>query len=86
MKFIGGGGTDFDVAVNAFSRRVENKIIFTDGEADMPEKAIDAIWVVFGNKNKNLKGGKVIYINELQLRSLYNFRDETEVNSRKRRR
>ncbi len=86
MKFIGGGGTDFDVAVNAFSRRVENKIIFTDGEADMPEKAIDAIWVVFGNKNINLKGGKVIYINELQLRSLYNFRDETEVNSRKRRR
>ena len=85
MKFIG-GGTDFDVAVNAFSRRVENKIIFTDGEADMPEKAIDAIWVVFGNKNINLKGGKVIYINELQLRSLYNFRDETEVNSRKRRR
>lgn len=86
MKFIGVGGTDFDVAVNAFSRRVENKIIFTDGEADMPEKAIDAIWVVFGNKNINLKGGKVIYINELQLRSLYNFRDETEVNSRKRRR
>ena len=86
MKFIGGGGTDFDVAVNAFYRRVENKIIFTDGEADMPEKAIDAIWVVFGNKNINLKGGKVIYINELQLRSLYNFRDETEVNSRKRRR
>lgn len=33
MKFIGDGGTDFDVAVNAFSRRVENKIIFTDGEA-----------------------------------------------------
>lgn len=86
MKFIGGGGTNFDVAVNAFSRRVENKIIFTDGEADMPEKAIDAIWVVFGNKNIKPKGGKVIYINELQLRSLYNFRDETEANSRKRRR
>ena len=86
MKFIGGGGTNFDVAVNAFSRRVENKIIFTDGEADMPEKAIDAIWVVFGNKNIKPKGGKVIYINELQLRSLYNFRDENEVSSRKRRR
>ena len=34
MRFEGGGGTNFDVAVGAFSRRVENKIIFTDGDDD----------------------------------------------------
>ena len=72
MRFQGGGGTDFDAAVNAFSRRVENKIIFTDGEADMPAKTIDAIWIVFGNRKINPKGGKVINITNEQLRKLYN--------------
>ena len=62
MKFVGGGGTDFDVAVGAFSRRVENKIIFTDGEASMPDMLIDAIWIVFGGEKINPKGGKVIHI------------------------
>lgn len=76
MKFKGGGGTDFDVAVNAFTRRVENKIIFTDGEADMPNKPIDAIWVVFGNVKIQPKGGKVIYINEEQLRKLNSFNNK----------
>ena len=49
MRFVGGGGTDFDVAVNAFSRRSENKIIFTDGEAKMPITPVNAVWIVFGN-------------------------------------
>lgn len=71
LPFMGGGGTDFDVAVDAFSRRVENKIIFTDGCATMPEKAIDAIWIVFGNEKIRPKGGRVIYITEEQLRNLY---------------
>ena len=70
MEFVGGGGTDFDVAVNAFTRRVENKIIFTDGESYMPDKAIDAIWIVFGNKKINPKGGKVINITGEQLERL----------------
>lgn len=70
MKFPGGGGTNFDVAVNAFSRQVENKIIFTDGEANMPSKPINAIWVVFGKKKINPKGGKVIYVSEDQLMNL----------------
>ncbi|MBR1679123.1 MAG: hypothetical protein IJ704_00570, partial [Bacilli bacterium] len=48
LPFYGGGGTNFDVAVNAFTRRVENKIIFTDGDANMPSTPIDAIWIVFG--------------------------------------
>lgn len=71
MKFEGGGGTDFDVAVGAFSRRVENKIIFTDGEAYMPDMPLDAIWIVFGGKKINPKGGKVIQIDSSQLNSLY---------------
>ena len=70
MKFVGRGGTDFNVAINAFSNRVENKIIFTDGHADMPTKVINAIWIVFGNKKINPPGGKVIYINEEQLNKL----------------
>ena len=53
MRFEGGGGTNFDVAVGAFSRRVENKIIFTDGEASMPDMPLDAIWIVFGSKKIN---------------------------------
>ena len=59
MRFEGGGGTDFDVAVGAFSRRVENKIIFTDGEASMPDMPLDAIWIVFGGERINPKGGRV---------------------------
>lgn len=68
MRFVGGGGTNFDVAVGAFSRRSENKIIFTDGEARMPITPVNAVWIVLGNRKINPKGGKVIYINE----ELYN--------------
>ena len=72
MSFPIGGGTDFNVAVEAFSRRVANKIIFTDGQAPMPEKNVKrVIWVVFGNEQINPKGGKVINITGEQLRKLY---------------
>ena len=70
MPFKGGGGTDFNIAVNAFSKRVENKIIFTDGCASLPEKYLNAIWVVFGRDEFHPKGGKVIYINEEELKKL----------------
>ena len=73
MKFLGGGGTNFDAAVNAFSRRVENKIVFTDGEASMPKMTLDAVWIVFGNKKINPNGGKVINITQEQLNRLYSF-------------
>ena len=77
MSFPIGGGTDFNAAVEAFSRRVPNKIIFTDGEAPMPEKAVrNVIWVVFGNQQINPKGGKVININGEQLRKLYRYMQE----------
>ena len=75
MQFQGGGGTNFDVAINAFSRRVENKIIFTDGEAPMPQIPLDAIWIVFGGKI-NPKGGKVINITPEQLEELYSYKQD----------
>ncbi len=73
LEFYGGGGTNFDVAVNAFTRRVENKIIFTDGDADMPSTPIDAIWIVFGGIKINPVGGKVIHIDDEQLDRLYSY-------------
>ena len=72
MSFPIGGGTDFNVAVGAFSRKAPNKIIFTDGQADMPKETVrNVIWVVFGNEKINPKGGKVINITGEQLRKLY---------------
>ena len=37
----------------------------------MPKKALDAIWIVFGETKINPKGAKVIQIDEEQLNSLY---------------
>ena len=82
MKFVGGGGTDFNIAVNAFSRRVENKIIFTDGQALMPNMALDAIWIVFGTTKINPKGGKVIYIDDEQFKRLSYSELSTDENKR----
>jgi len=62
VPFEGGGGTDFDVAVNAFTLRVDNRIIFTDGEAPMPEKPLNVIWVVYGDEKIEPPGGTVIHI------------------------
>ena len=77
MQFQGGGGTDFNVAVGAFSRRVENKIIFTDGKASMPAIPLDAIWIVYGEQIINPNGGRVIYITHEQLDKLYS--DDTNI-------
>ena len=70
MKFVGGGGTSFYAAIQAFSKRVDNKIIFTDGCATMPSSKCNAIWVVFGGSEITPVGGKVIYINDKQLQQL----------------
>lgn len=70
MTFVGGGGTNFTAAVKAFTKRAENKIIFTDGKADMPDIEMDIIWIVFGNQKISPKGGRVIYIPEDQIESL----------------
>lgn len=70
MIFVGRGGTDFSVAINSFSDRVENKIIFTDGNDKIPNKFLDIIWVVYGETKINPKGGKVIYIDENGIKRL----------------
>lgn len=84
MRFEGGGGTNFDVAVGAFSRRVENKIIFTDGDAYMPNMPLDAIWIVFGGIQINPKGGKVIQIDDEQLDRLYSYQQDSPYKGRSR--
>ena len=62
LKLSGAGGTDFHVAVEAFSGDAENRIIFTDGFAEMPEQRCDAIWVVYGNAVIHPPGGRVLYV------------------------
>ena len=61
LELRGAGGTNFTVAVNAFTGDAENRIIFTDGYAEMPEQRCDAIWVVYGTSPIHPKGGRVIY-------------------------
>lgn len=83
MDYQGRGGTDFNVAVEAFSRRVENKIIFTDGQAPMPEMTIDAIWIVYGGKKIKPRGGRVIHITDEQLKKLQFGEKSNELNENK---
>ncbi len=64
LDLKGGGGTNFNVAVNAFTGDAENQIIFTDGYAEMPERRCDAIWIVYGAPSIHPSGGRVIYLNE----------------------
>ena len=65
LSFPGGGGTDFEVAINAFSRRADNKIIFTDGRGSMPHSN-DIIWMIYNNQVDDIKGRKIIHISELK--------------------
>ena len=58
----GRGGTDFDVAVEAFSKKSNVKIIFTDGYSSEPKKSIDALWILWSKTKLNPPGGKVIYL------------------------
>lgn len=82
MNFEGYGGTNFNAAVNAFTRRVENKIIFTDGKAPMPSMSLDAIWIVFGGKRINPDGGKVIYIDADELKRMYSYEEKVRKRTR----
>lgn len=70
MKIKGGGGTNFEVASSSFSKNCENKIIFTDGKAQMPKSKSNIIWVVYGGKKINPNGGKVIYISDNEYKNL----------------
>ena len=64
LEIIGSGGTNFEVAVQAFTGEAETRIIFTDGYAEMPETRCEAIWVVYSDVPVNPPGGKVIYVNK----------------------
>ena len=75
MTFQGGGGTNFNVAVNAFTGDAENQIIFTDGYGPMPDARCDAIWVVYGTMKIHPKGGKVIYVDPFK--KVYATRDKS---------
>lgn len=57
------GGTNFEVAVQAFESETSVKIIFTDGIASEPKTFCDAIWVVYSSKELHPPGGKVFNIN-----------------------
>ena len=61
LQFHGSGGTDFTVAINAFTGDAENQIIFTDGYAQMPEQGCNCVWVVYGSMAIHPIGGRVIY-------------------------
>ncbi len=70
-----GGGTNFDAASRAFTKRRDvNKICFTDGDDDgateIETKRKDIIWISFQNPNFKPDFGKVIYIPESQLEQL----------------
>lgn len=72
----GGGGTNIDRAVRAFSKKKDvNKIVFTDGySGEMPKddlKNMNVIWLIYDNKTFNPVCGKVIYISRSQIR--YNY-------------
>ena len=61
LELQGSGGTDFHAAIHAFTGDAENRIIFTDGFAEMPEERCDAIWVVYGSTTIRPVGGRVLY-------------------------
>lgn len=84
LQLEGRGGTDFNVAVNSFSKNATNKIIFTDGCATMPQKKADVIWIVFGGKKINPLGGKVININEDDLYKLERYEENNTFGGKRR--
>lgn len=83
FKIVGRGGTNFEAAVNAFSKDADNKIIFTDGDASMPKKSMNITWLVFGGQTINPLGGKVINIDDNQLTDLYFIENDNETFKRK---
>ncbi len=81
LKIKVGGGTNFDAASRAFSRKKDvNKICFTDGEDGGDSKIIDKrkdiIWVSFKNRNFKPDYGKVIYVSASQIQKFNNDEDE----------
>lgn len=80
LNISGGGGTNIDNAVRAFSRKKEiNKIVFTDGCGYMPRADLakmNVLWVVYDNDNFNPICGQVIYVNRRDI--MKNYKDHPE--------
>ncbi|MBQ7659333.1 MAG: hypothetical protein IJS26_01120 [Alphaproteobacteria bacterium] len=72
FRIRGGGGTDIDKAVRAFSKdKKVNKIVLTDGYGDMPRqdlKNLNVIWLIYDNDDFNPCCGKVIYVDREQIK------------------
>lgn len=67
-----GGGTNFDAASKAFTKRKDvNKICFTDGcdggDAGIREKRKDIVWISFENPEFKPDDGKVIFVPKKQI-------------------
>ena len=71
LELRGSGGTDFNVAVSAFTGDAENQIIFTDGYAEMPQQRCDAVWVVYSSSPIDPKGGRVLYVKPKEEKEKY---------------
>lgn len=76
FHIVGGGGTNIDLAVRAFSKKKEiNKIVFTDGYSnDMPRqdlKNMNVIWLIYDNDDFHPVCGRVIYVDKQQMRQNY---------------
>ena len=76
LIFKVGGGTNFDAASKAFTKRKDvNKICFTDGQdggnAGIVDKRTDIIWITFENPNFKPDNGKVIYVPKSELMCVY---------------
>ena len=72
LVFKIGGGTNFNAASKAFTKRKDvNKICFTDGQdggdAGIVDKRKDIIWITFENANFKPDNGKVIYVPKSEL-------------------
>ena len=72
FQIDGGGGTNIDLAVRAFSKKKEvNKIVFTDGYSnDMPRndlKNMNVTWLIYDNNDFHPVCGKVIYVDKRQI-------------------
>ncbi|MDD4815960.1 MAG: VWA domain-containing protein [Clostridia bacterium] len=67
LKIRVGGGTNFDSASKAFTKRKDvNKICFTDGEdcgdAGIKDKRKGILWISFENSHFKPDNGKVIFV------------------------
>lgn len=76
LKLVGGGGTNFDNAVLAFSKDPSvNKVVFTDGFATLNKDykyLASVVWVVYKNRDFDPPLGKVIQVSEEALDDLKN--------------